>query len=273
MAFKHKMSKITGIKESLIPASCQVVGNVMLLKPGRLKGEQKTILAGAIIKEFPYVKTVCEISGVAGELREPAVRKLAGNGTETLHKENGIIYKLDVSQLMFSKGNLNERKRLVEKVKPGETIVDMFAGIGYFSLGLAKFSKAKNIISIEKSSKAYNALIDNIQINKVANISAILGDCKIAAKGMPGMADRVLMGYLPHTEDFLPAAIFMLKQKGTIHFHNTYNKKELWKKPLADLQAICTGMGCVFHLTEKKKVKSYAPNVFHVVMDIEIEKL
>ncbi len=290
MGFKQKMSRIMGINESRIPSSYQIVGSVMLLKLDKLKEEQKTKLGEAVIKEFPYVKTVCEVSGVFGELREPAIRKLAGNGTETLHKENGIFYKLDVSQLMFSKGNLSERKRLIENVEKDEQIIDMFAGIGYFSLGLAKLSKAKNIIAIEKNPKAYNALIDNIQINKVANISAILGDCKIAAKGMPGMADRVLMGYLaggkasaglqkamlsdnfPGTEQFLPAAIFMLKQKGTIHFHNIYSKKDLWSKPLAEIKSVCEAMKCSFRVLEKKKVKSYAPNVFHIVMDIEVEK-
>jgi len=272
MGFKQKMSSITGINENLVPASYQIVGNVMLLKLEKMKEGQKTKLAEAAIKEFSSVKTVCEISGVSGEFREPVVRKLAGNGTETLHKENGIFYRLDVSQLMFSKGNLSERQRLIEKVQKDEQIIDMFAGIGYFSLGLAKFSKAKSIIAIEKNQKAYNSLIDNIQINKAANISAILGDCKITAKGMPGMADRVVMGYFPNTEQFLPAAIFMLKQKGTIHFHNIYSKKDIWPKPLADIKSTCEAMKCSFRVLEKKKVKSYAPNVFHVVMDIEIEK-
>lgn len=273
MSFRKRMQRAAGISEKLIPNSYQLVGDVMLLKLPKMKGTQKTKLAEAVLKEFPYVKTVCELAGIAGEFREPRVTRLAGNGTETVHKENVILYKLDVAQLMFSKGNLNERKRLVEKVKQGETVVDMFAGIGYFSLGLAKFSKAKNIIAIEKSSKAYNALVENIALNKITNISAMLGDSRIAAKGLPGIADRIVMGYLPKTEQFLPAAIFMLKRRGTIHFHNTYRRKELWQKPMTDLEAVCKGMNCSFHTETKKKVKSYAPNVWHVVMDIGIEKL
>ncbi len=272
MSFKTKMAKLTGIKENKIPSSYQIVGNVMLLKLWKMSEKQKLKLAESVLKEFPYIKTVCEIRGISGEFREPDVRKIAGNSTETIHKEHDILYKLDVSQLMFSKGNLHERKRLIEKIQPGETIVDMFAGIGYFSLGMAKFSKAKNIIAIEKNTKAYNALIENIQLNKVQNISAMIGDCKIAAKNMPNIADRVIMGYFPKTENFLPAAIFMLKPRGTIHFHNTYNRRDLWKKPISGIAVICKGMKCSYHIATKKKVKSYAPNIWHVVMDLEIEK-
>ncbi|MBI4170887.1 MAG: class I SAM-dependent methyltransferase family protein [Candidatus Aenigmarchaeota archaeon] len=272
MSFKSKMAKLTDIRENKIPGSYQMIGDIMLLKLGKIHDAQKIKLADTVLKEFPYVKTVCEIKGVGGEFREPVAKKLAGNGTETIHKENGILYRIDVSHLMFSKGNLNERKRLIEEIRQGETIVDMFAGIGYFSLGVAKFSNAKNVIAIEKNTKAYNALIENIQLNKLHNISAILGDCRIAAKSMPNSADRVIMGYFPQTENFLPAAIFMLKPKGTINFHNTYNKRELWKKPIQDVEEICKRMECSFKIANKKKVKSYAPNVWHVVMDLEIVK-
>ncbi len=272
MSFRQKMAKATGLPESKIPASYQMVGDVMLIKLDKMRDEQKTKLAEAVIREFPRVKTVCEISGVSGEFREPCARKLAGNGTETVHKENEILYRLDVSHLMFSKGNLNERKRLISKIRQDETIIDMFAGIGYFSLGIAKFSPAKNIIAIEKNPKAYSALLSSIWLNRIKNISAINGDCKLAAKDLHNTADRIIMGYFPNTENFLPAAIFMLKQKGTVHFHNIYNKRDLWKKPLDQLEEICKGMKCSFELQEKRKVKSYAPNVWHVVMDIEIEK-
>jgi tRNA wybutosine-synthesizing protein 2 len=272
MAFKSKMAKLTGIKESLLPSSYQMVGDIMLLKLPRLRDGKKSLLAESVLKEFPYVKTVCEISGVTGELREPVTTKLAGKDTVTIHKENGLLYRINVSQVMFSKGNLNERKRLIEKIRHDEQIVDMFAGIGYFSLGLAKFSPARNIIAIEKNPNAYNLFVENIALNKITNISAIQGDCRIAAQSMQNAADRVLMGYFPGTEHFLPAAIFMVKNKGMIHFHNIYSKKELWSKPLADLETICRGMNCSFRIMEKKKVKSYAPNVFHAVMDVEIEK-
>ena len=272
MSFKKKMAKSTSFPESRLPSSYQMIGGIMMLKLPKLDENEKQHLAKKILEEFPYVRTVCEIAGISGELREPSVHKILGGDMTTIHKENGLLYKIDVSKIMFSKGNLSERKRIIHQVKSGEHIVDMFAGIGYFSLGLAKFSNAGSILAIEKNPKAYNLLVDNISLNKLSNINAIQGDCKIAAKSLHNSADRVLMGYFPQTEYFLPAAIFMLKKHGILHFHNIYNKGDLWSKPLSHLEEICNGMNCSFGIAEKKKVKSYSPNVYHVVMDIDVSK-
>ncbi len=115
MSFKQKLSKETGIKESILPSSYQIIGDIMLIKFMKIREiQKKKKVAKAIVKMFPYVKTVCEIKGIGGELREPEIVKLVGNKTEAIHKENGILFKMDVSKIMFSKGNHNERKRLIE---------------------------------------------------------------------------------------------------------------------------------------------------------------
>src|SRR3989344_8144755 len=232
MSFKQKLAEKTGIDEELLPASYQIIGDVLLIKFMKIRSlKQKKAIAKEIINLLPYVKTVCEIRGIGREFRIPIVRKLLGKNTETIHKEHGILYKLDASKIMFSKGNLFERQRLISKVKKDEIIADMFAGIGYFSLPLSK--KCAKVYSIEKNPVAYRYLKENIKLNKIKNIEPILGDCrkiKISVK-----ADRIIMGYLPHTEKFLPYALKMLKNGGIIHFHNTYREDELWKKPASDL--------------------------------------
>ena len=155
MALKEKIAETSGIPKSKIPGSFQVIGSISLLKFPRnsrfsAKGKQK--ISEAVMKILPNVRTVCEISGIGGEFRKPKIRFLAGDKSfKTIHKEHGISYAIDVSTTMFSKGNLFERQRLISQIKPNEYIIDMFAGIGYFSLGLAKFSKAKRVISIEKN--------------------------------------------------------------------------------------------------------------------------
>lgn len=268
MSFKQKLSKETGIRENLLPSSYQVIGDILLIKFMKIKLlKQKKDVAKAIVKMFPYVKSVCEIKGVGGELREPKIVKLIGTKTETIHKENNIFFKLDVSKIMFSKGNQNERKRLIEKVKKDEVIVDMFAGIGYFSIPIAKFTKAKRIIAIEKNITAYRYLSENIRLNKIGNVSPILGDNR---RIDIVNADRIIMGYFPHTEKFLPFALKFSKPGTIIHFHNTYRKDELWKRPISDIETACKKLGMKYKIIEKKKVKPFAPNVFHVVVDCEI---
>lgn len=267
MSFKQKLASATGIDERLLPSSYQIIGNVLLLRFMKIKEiRQKKKIALAILKLLPYVKTVCEISRVEKEFRIPIVRKLAGNGTVTIHKEHGILYKLDASKIMFSKGNLFERQRLTGMVRHDETVVDMFAGIGYFSLGLAK--KAKKVIAIEKNPLAFGYLKENIELNRISNIEPLLGDNRKIK--LEGIADRVIMGYLPHTDRFLPFAARMLKNKGTIHFHNIYRADELWLKPRNQLKEKLSAVA--YRIASKKKVKSVAPKMYHVVIDIGIKR-
>ena len=241
MSFKKKLANATGLAERVLPSSYQIIGTVLLLKLAKIKSfDEKRKIASAIINLLPYIKTVCEIIKVEREFRIPKIRKLAGNGTVTTHKEHEILYKLDASKIMFSKGNLNERQRLIRQVKKNEIIVDMFSGIGYFSLGLAK--NARKIYAIEKNPVAFRYLKENIKLNKTKNIIPILGDNRKISKNLTGKADRIIMGYFPNTEKFLPSAITMLKKKGIIYFHNTYREGELWKKPINEIYTCECGL-------------------------------
>ncbi len=273
MGFKTKLAHITGLPETILPSSYQIIGDVLLFKLSEIKSsQQKKQIAAATIKILPYVKTVCEINQVSGEFRKPRVKKILGKTTETIHKENSILYRIDTSKIMFSKGNLSERKRLVGKVGHGEVIVDMFAGIGYFSLNLAKFTRAKKIYSIEKNKIAFGYLKENIRLNKIKTIEPIYGDCRKV--DLPEKADRVIMGYFPETDKFLPAAFGFLKNTGIIHYHNIFSKKELWSKPLKILEKSARKNGFKLEkILEKKIVKDYAPNIYHVVVDAEFRKL
>lgn len=266
MSFKDAVAKDTGIDKNLLPSSYQIIGDVLLIKFMKIKNaSQKKSVAKALMK-ITKVSTVCEIKEVSGELREPKIVNILGSSTETIHKENNIRYKLDVSKIMFSKGNLSERKRLIDKIKPGETIVDMFAGIGYFSIPIAKFSRASHVYAIEKNKVAFQYLKENIKLNKITNIEPINDDCR----NVTIKADRILMGYFPKTEQFLPHALNMSKSGTVIHFHNTYRKDELWNKPLSDIKKQCEAANLKFKVLDKIKVKSFAPNVYHVVVDFEV---
>jgi len=256
MSFRDKLAKKTAIPKEKLPASYQLVGDVLLIKFMKIKSlEQKKEIGKAIKEILPYVKTVCEITGISSEFRVPKIKKLIGNGTETIHKEHGIKYKLDAAKIMFSKGNLFERQRLLKQVRKNEVVVDMFAGIGYFSLSIAK--KCKKVYAIEKNPVAYKYLKENIKLNRIKNIVPIKGDNRKVK--MNEKADRILMGYFPGTEKFLPAAKRMIKKKGIIHYHNIYKEKDLWKKPLSELGNT--------KILSKKKVKSVAPKTYHVVVD------
>ncbi|OGW53647.1 MAG: hypothetical protein A2Y81_06555 [Nitrospirae bacterium RBG_13_43_8] len=230
-----------------------------------------------ILQNIPNTRTVCSRTGeITGDDRMPQLEVIAGVGnTETVHKENGCLYTLDVAKIMFSQGNLKERGRLVKIVKKHETVVDMFAGIGYFSIPIARFVRPSKIFSIDINPTAILYLQKNIQLNKVdGRIEVILGDCREVVKKLGKIADRIIMGYLPDTRKFLDSAFAVLKEKGgIIHYHDVFKENELWDRPVEILTKVAEKNGYVLDkILEKTIVKSYAPRVSHVVVDAKFRK-
>ena len=275
MTLKEKLVA-AGFAEEHVPGGYQLVGDIVLVKfpiGAKIDAAEKKVLAEAISGFLPNARVIAEIKRVSGELRKPQVVVLLSKGKkslETIHVENGIKFKLDTRKIMFSKGNMAERARLALKIRPEEIIIDMFAGIGYFSLGLAKNTAAAKIFAIEKNPVAFKYLKQNIKLNDVTNIVPMRADCRRAR--VDERADRVLMGYFPDTQKFLPYAFRFLKERGVIHYHNVYREEEMNEKPVAEIKQAAKRAGyCVLSLAHHI-VKSYAPHTFHVVVDVEVEK-
>lgn len=191
--------------------------------------------------------------------------------TSTIHIENGIQYKLDITKVMFAAGNGTERKRFGQMNAQDEVAIDMFAGIGYFSVPLAKHGNLSQLISIEKNPDSANLLRQNFQINKVDHLTLVLeGDNRIVGDEWIGKCDRVLMGYLPDAEPFIERALSFLKDgNGLIHYHYIAKKEESETIPHQHISKYTQGKNIIIHHIEN--VKSYAPQLYHYVADVEIQ--
>ncbi len=225
-----------------------------------------------INEDFDYlskkynVKTIMKINHIQGTKREPVYNILYGSETETINKENGCLFKLDLSKVMWSKGNNNERLRIAKLVEDGETVIDMFAGIGYFSIPIGVHSKAKEIISIEINPNSFHFLNENIKLNKINNITPILGDCMVETPKYK--ADRIVMGYVKTTHHYLKVAINSLNEGGIIHYHETAPEKLMKTRPIERI--ISQAGNRDVEILKINKIKKYAPGVEHVVVDAMI---
>lgn len=239
----------------------QKIGDIVILSKNDKKAAER------LLSYVPNTKTVMYRAGsIFGKYREPRLKKLAGDGTVTVHKEHGCLFRIDVEKIMWSKGNHRERLRLIRKVQKGEVIVDMFAGIGYFSIPLAVHSKARRIYSVELNPVSFSYLLDNIKLNKVRKIKAMNADS--AQVDISEKADRVLMGLLPSAQEFLPKALKLVKKGGLIHYHGLDGKEPdmLW----GEVQRACKKKRVKCQLLKKTKVKSWNPRKNHWVLDVSV---
>ena len=212
------------------------------------------------------VKTIMKIDHIQGTKREPVYNIIYGSETETINKENGCLFKLDLAKVMWSKGNNNERLRIAKLVEDDEVVLDMFAGIGYFSIPIGVHSNAKKIYSIEINPNSYFYLNENIKLNKLDNVTPILGDCKIHAPKYK--ADRIVMGYVKTTHHYLDVAINCLNEGGILHYHETVPEKLMKTRPVDRI--ISQADNRDVEILKINKIKKYAPGVEHVVVDARI---
>ncbi len=251
-------------KERQLPDNWEMIGDVLFIKlPDELLEHKKHI--AEVYSKVLNAKTVMLQGSIEGAKREPIVKKIYGDETETVHVENCVKYKLDTSQLMFSSGNIDERIRMAEEVEESDTVLDMFAGIGYFTLPMAVHGNPKQIYSLEINPTAFRYLEENIRLNEVEDIvEAWHGDNRDFS--LVG-ADRVVMGYLHETWNFLGKAVDFLESDGVIHYHT----RSLDKKYPEDVkEELEENISQSFEIADIKKIKSYAPHVFHVVADVEV---
>ncbi|MDX1611984.1 MAG: methyltransferase, partial [Candidatus Thermoplasmatota archaeon] len=251
-----------------LPSGWQVLGDVGLLRlPEALLDHGATI--GKAYGDALGLRSVLHIHGAEGELREPDTVHLWGErDTCTVHREHGLVYHLDPAQVLFSQGNHHERHRLAATLQPGERVVDLFAGVGYFALPFAR--AGAEVIACEKNPASVAFLQENVAANELqGRVEVRAGDCRETAP--EGWAHRVHMGYFPGTQAFLSTAVAAIAPEGGIlHYHDTAGGedpvKETWHAVL-EHPALAEGDA---KLLEGRTVKSYAPGVVHVVLDVEV---
>ena len=259
-------------KISSLPSSYQKIGDILIFNLKKDLNEYEKKIGKIFLENVSGTRTICIRTGfIKNQYRQPQIKVVIGDkNLETIHKEHGVIFKIDVSKVMFSKGNLTERKRITQLVEKGETIVDMFAGIGYFSIGIAKYSEPKKVYSIEINPDSYHYLCENIKLNKIKDkINPILGDCVVEIPKLGRIADRVLMGLLPSSRDYLLDAMKVIKSNGILHYHGTGKKQDL-DNMFGDVETAAEINDFKVKLIKKVKVKSYAPKIYHWVLDCKI---
>ncbi|MGD0406667.1 MAG: class I SAM-dependent methyltransferase family protein [Candidatus Bathyarchaeia archaeon] len=207
-----------------LPQALDIIGDIAIIEvPPELK-TYENLIGEAILKTHRNIRTVLAKAGaISGTYRLREFTFIAGeHKTQTVHREFGCQYHVDVAKAYFSPRLSHEHQRVASLVQTGETVVDLFAGVGPFSILIAKKNLKVKVYAVDINPEAVELLKVNVRVNRVENrVFPLLGDAKqITSNKLHGLADRVIMN-LPETAiEFVDAACQAIKpQGGIIHFY------------------------------------------------------
>ncbi|MGD8543592.1 MAG: class I SAM-dependent methyltransferase family protein [Candidatus Bathyarchaeota archaeon] len=263
---------------SLLYKSYDVVGDIAVIRVLEPLEPRSRIIAETIMQTHKRVKTVLrQVSPILGDLRLRKLEWVRGERkTETFHKEFGCVFKVDLEKCYFSPRLSHERMRIAKLVKPNEVIVNMFAGVGCYSIIIAKHSKAKEIFSIDINPVAVQRMQENIEINKVRErVFPVEGDAKrIVEEKLRNIANRVLMPLPEKAYEYLDSAVLALKPTGGwisyYEFEHARKDENPVEKTKRKVFEKLQNFNVNFEIPFGRVVRTTGPNWYQVVIDIEI---
>ncbi|MFC4407630.1 class I SAM-dependent methyltransferase [Haloarchaeobius iranensis] len=228
-------------------------------------------IARAIVdSDLPVETVVDRASEIQGELRVRDWTVLVGEETETVHREYGHEFALDLDTVYFSPRLATERHRVVEQVQPGEHVFDMFAGVGPFAIPAA--ARGGEVVAVDLNEAAVEYLRENARRNDVtARLTAVQGDVRDVAGGYHDWADRIVMN-LPHSADeFLDTAVVVAGDDCVLHYYDIQHEDDRFGPGERAIRAAAEPAYDVA-VEERRTVRSYAPHEYNVCLDVRLTR-
>lgn len=252
-----------------VPRSFDIIGHVAVISlPHQLETYASTI-GQALIEIHKNVKTVlAKQTPIAGKFRLREYKLIAGEDkTETVHQEYGCRFLIDVGKAYFNPRLSNEHYRVAKSVKEGETIVDMFAGVGPFSILTAKLHENVKIYAIDSNPDAIKYLKKNISLNKVEDkVFAIWADAKNVTDKI-GRADRIIMNLPERSSEYIDTACKIINEKGIVHYYCFVSEPDPELKASDEIGKALLACGKKGETIFSKKIKEIAPRTWMVAVD------
>lgn len=269
---QERLRPLLGDRVVQLPHKWERLGDVAVLRlPPEVPHDERAAVGAAYAEALGVRIVLDDRGGIRGPLREPDVVRLHGEGAATTSlQQDRIRYFLDPERVMFSSGNLPERERMGRIDARGDVVVDLFAGIGYFTLPLLVHAGAAKAYACELNPVSARFLRKNAVANGVAERLEVLdGDCRDVAP--LDVADRVLLGWFPGGSRYLGTALAAMKHEGGIlHYHDTAKADTPQQELLGHLKEHLDLSGFRLVASSCRVVKSYAPGVVHAVLDAEV---
>ncbi|OFV68743.1 MAG: SAM-dependent methyltransferase [Candidatus Syntrophoarchaeum caldarius] len=256
VARKLTIEDIIGLKPSF-----EVLGDIaVMLPPGDVAINDA---ADAILRVNKGIRTVViPKTPVSGEYR---VRTFEWVGGAPIHeielREYGNRFRFDIRKVYFTPRLATERQRVASQVGSDELVVDMFAGVGPYTIPVAK--RARRVIAIDINPDATHYLMKNLSLNRIENVEVRTGDVREIAPELANVADRAIMNLPLQAFEFLDAALTIIKHGGVVHFYDIRQDNDLFGGLIRKLERKVGGI----RILHRGVVRSYAPHLYNVVVD------
>ena len=259
-----------------LSSSFDIIGTIAIIKIPESLTSKRKLIADALIEEIRPVKSVfCQVSAIEGEYRLRKLELISGeNSPITVYKEHGCTFKVDVINTYFSPRLSTERLRIAQLTEPNEVVVNMFGGVGTFSIIISRYNKSAKVYSIDSNPIAIDICKQNIEINKLrGNVFPVLGDAEQEIhKGLKGIAKRVLMPLPEKAKNFVDAAVSSLENgSGMIHYFchvGADNKKAAVQNGIMDTSESFSKFDHT--IRNVRVVREVGPRFYQIVSDVMV---
>jgi tRNA (guanine37-N1)-methyltransferase len=251
--------------------SYEVIGDVAVIND--LADVEKEEAVEGILHYNSSVKTILlKKEGLKGEFRIGDYEKLYGDETETIHKEHGCRYKIDITEAFFSEREATERERVLSSVNHGEKILIMFCGVAPYPVLLAK-EKDVDVVGVEKNPKAVRYAKENLELNKVEeNVNIIEGDVSEVLSGLENF-DRILMPSPTNASEFLDEALSVSHDGTKITLYAISEKDNLFGDYVELIYEKARENDFKAEISDRRVVSDYSPHQCKIAVDFVLEGL
>ncbi len=249
-----------------------VLGNLVIVDFEGIPKSREQSIAKRILKEHKNVATILAKAGpVTGKFRTRKLRYVLGRRNYIAdYKENNCRFVFDVRKTFFSNRLSFERSRISSLYKKKENVLVMFAGVGPFAIEIAKGNRKAKVVAIELNRYAYEAMKENITLNKTDNVVPVLGDANRLPNKYKRSFDRIVMPLPWQSLDFLDSAIRASKPNAVIHIY-AFTKAEGGASTIFDaVKKHAEDAGRKARLLRTRKVRDYSSREVEIVLDVKL---
>lgn len=263
------IARVPSHLKDALPTSFDIVGDIAIVRIPNEFQEYEAEVAEAILRANGGVKVVAADEGVKGPLRIRQLRVLAGPGrTETVHREYGLSYAVDVARAYFSPRLGSERMRVAEQVRPGEIVVDMFSGVGPYAILIGKRRQPAVVHAFDANPEAFRLLEENVRCNRADRVTPRLGD-GIALLAVVDRPHRIILDYPSGPDPAFHAALLQVLPGGTIHYYEILESTERAAR-VHSLIGAAKSIGRDAEVSTVRMVHGWSPTQGLFVFDVNV---